>query len=177
MAPHKTKPYMEIFDLQLVPLDSKTLFKSSTLKLPSFSTTRSQKLDEFSVPKPARKPRWLLDADSWAWEIFGCTSSIICMVAVILILSHFDGHLMPIIIFDFQLGSVLSLFSTLIKAGISVPLSSGISQTMWLKLRQEQRPVRDMYLYDNASRGVLGGLILLWYRRARSVSTLSWFFA
>jgi hypothetical protein len=120
--------------------------------------------------KRIEKSRWtrVFGNNSWTWEIVSCAVCIITIVATFVVLNHYDGHPIPIVLpNDIKLGSLLSIFSTIIKAAISLPLSAGLSQLVWSRFQRGHRPLMDFATYDNASRGVIGGLTLLWKRRAR----------
>jgi hypothetical protein len=79
--------------------------------------------------KRIEKSRWtrVFGNNTWTWEIVSCAVCIITIVATFVVLNHYDGHPIPIVLpNDIKLGSLLSIFSTIIKAAISVPLSAGL---------------------------------------------------
>lgn len=65
--------------------------------------------------------------------------------------------------------TLTSIFSTLSKASITLPLAEGLSQLKWTYFRQRPQPVSHLQLFDEASRGPLGALKLVWQLNARAL--------
>ncbi|KAF4627747.1 hypothetical protein G7Y89_g10407 [Cudoniella acicularis] len=102
-----------------------------------------------------------LSGDVWLWEITGCVVGIVGVVLIYVTLYHYDGKERPQLPFNTTLSPLLSVLATIISTAVSVPLSSGISQIIWLKLRRGSRPLTDIELFQNASKGIVGGLGLI----------------
>lgn len=83
------------------------------------------------------------------------------MLATFVLLLWYDGKTLPSWPLGITLGTLLSILATLIRASISVPLSSGLGQLAWIKIRHESRPLIHIATFDAASRGILGGLKLV----------------
>jgi len=130
--------------------------------------------DQVPLQKEMRKGKkerfCKVGSDTWSWEIFACTIAILTVLATAFVLQYHNGHPAPVVLkFNITLGSVLSILATIIKSALYMPLASGLSQIMWSKFQQGPRPLNDIALYDKASRGVIGGIRLLWRRRGRQV--------
>lgn len=78
------------------------------------------------------------------------------------VLWKFDGQKLPSWPLKITLNSFLSLFTTLAKAALLVPVSAAISHIQWSWFRGSTKPVYDFYLIDQASRGAWGSIALLW---------------
>lgn len=161
-------------DYQAVPLNPACSTLPSNVSVLKVETKqlepRIEELKPLDRQKRSKKAKWaqVLGNDTWIWEIVSCAVGLITIVATFVILNHYNGHPIPIVLpNDVKLGSLLSVFSTIIKAAISLPLSAGLSQLVWSRFQRGHRPLIDFATYDNASRGVLGGVTLLWKRRAR----------
>lgn len=61
---------------------------------------------------------------------------------------------------------VISLFATIMKSGLIVPVAAGISQLKW-NWFYRGHPVTDFQLFDSAKQGPLGAVTLLWSLRGR----------
>jgi hypothetical protein len=110
------------------------------------------------------------NSDTWTWEILSCVIAILTIVLTCVLLNQYNGHPAPVVLrHHVALGSVISIFATIIKTTLSISLSASIGQLLWLKLRRGHRPLHDIALYDDASRGMKGGVILLWNKRGRLV--------
>jgi hypothetical protein len=60
-----------------------------------------------------------------------------------------------------SLNTIVSIASVLFRTSIMVPITKCISQLSWIWLAKAERPLGDVTLFDQASRGVLGGLTIL----------------
>ncbi|KAK8120038.1 uncharacterized protein PG998_004664 [Apiospora kogelbergensis] len=69
-----------------------------------------------------------------------------------------------------SINSLISIYSTFLKAAIGVVLSSGLAQLQWTWFRS-RRPLRDVVRYDEATRGPWGALQIVWAHRLRQPLT------
>lgn len=164
----------DMSNYQAVPADTSDSALPSDVSTSKMETKQLRpQIKEIKPPgrqKCAEKSKWtrVFGNNTWTWEILSCAVGIITIVATFVILNHYNGHPIPIMLpNDVKLGSLLSIFSTIIKAAISLPLSAGLSQLVWSRFQRGHQPLIDFATYDNASRGIIGGLTLLWKRRAR----------
>ena len=107
----------------------------------------------------------MLKGDSWLWESISCLTAVAGMVATVVLLHYYDSKALPSWPLGITLGSLLSIFATVITASISVPLSSGLGQLGWIKFRHHPHPLAHIGNFDAASRSILGGLQLVILRR------------
>lgn len=92
--------------------------------------------------------------------------SLICLVAIILILRLHDGRPLPEWPFSITINALVSVFATLMGATMLMPIAEGISQAKWHWF-QDIHTLSDIELYDRASRGPYGALKMLWGIRWR----------
>lgn len=92
--------------------------------------------------------------------------SLLSMLAIVLVLRLHEGRPLPTWPFSITINSLVSVFATIMKATMLVPIAAGISQAKWHWFRQ-LHPLNDIEVYDQASRGPWGALKLLWNIRWR----------
>lgn len=139
---------------QAIPVDSSSLLYSSTPP-PSrsiFSTIFSQRHNH-----------------GWLWELLSCLLSFFSLMAIIIILKHYDGQPIQNAPSSVTLNSLLAIFTTLAKAGLMFLLAEALSQLKWVWFREAERPLIDFQTFDEASRGPIGGFRLLGMLKGRYV--------
>lgn len=106
-----------------------------------------------------------LGGGSWTLEILSLLASISAIAAIVGVLAHFNGQSLPHWPEQITLNTLVALLSALATASIAAPLSSGLSQLKWIHFKGAHRPLTDMVLFDDASRGVYGAIKLLIFSR------------
>jgi hypothetical protein len=120
----------------------------------------------------------------WIFEIFAWLLGTIGLIAIIIILRSTEGKPIP----DWKIGderlptpplavninSVISIFSTLVKSTLLIPVVAGMSQLKWVWFRNGHR-MSDFQVFDAANKGPLGSVILLWKFRGRNLASLGAF--
>jgi hypothetical protein len=79
-----------------------------------------------------------------------------------------------------QINSAISFFAVITKLAITSAVGALISQSKWLWYRQDEpHSLKDLQIFEDASRGPWGAVALLFSIRARSVyaPTLLWIIA
>lgn len=97
-------------------------------------------------------------------------------MAIILILFIYNGHPVLDLPRIITVNSILAIFSTSMTAALSVPLALSISQAKWNWFHDDQdgvKPLSDLEVYDQASRGPWGALVMLGKIRWRCSLLLS----
>jgi hypothetical protein len=69
------------------------------------------------------------------------------------------------------INSVISIFSTLIKSTLLIPVVASLHQLKWIWFK-EDRPLADVKLFEGAGKGPLGSVILFWRLRGKSLACL-----
>lgn len=111
--------------------------------------------------------RWSrLATDWWIWELSAMLSSLISLVAIVLVLRLHEGRPVPDWPFSITINSMISIFATIMSATMLVPIAESISQAKW-QWFQQHHALKDMEVYDQASRGPWGALKMLWRVRWR----------
>ena len=92
---------------------------------------------------------------SWGAEIVGTLFSMLCVVAMVIILSKIDGRLLSSWTIAVSPNAVISVLSTASKAAMILPVAESLSQLKWLYLeRQGLRYVvcTDLWAWTKANR-------------------------
>lgn len=85
-------------------------------------------------------------------------------MAIFLILLLYNGHIFLDLPRVITVNAILAIFSTSMTAALSVPLTLSVSQAKWDWFHNDQgegNPLSDLEVYDQASRGPWGALVML----------------
>lgn len=113
----------------------------------------------------------------WVWELFACfvcTAAFLGMVGFLapydqkpvpnwVLAQNFKGHTLG---FSVSINSILSIFSTIVKSSLLIPVAAGISQLKWLWFSDGHK-LSDFQLFEAAKGGPLGSILILWNMRGR----------
>ena len=109
--------------------------------------------------------------DRWLLEIAACGGSLLLLMATFIFLHKYDGAEQPDWPYGITINSVISWFTTIMKALMLVSVASCLSQANWVRFTKSPHPFTDYLVYDSASRGVPGSLQLLFSRQIGYVIT------
>ncbi|KAE9980911.1 hypothetical protein BLS_008101 [Venturia inaequalis] len=119
----------------------------------------------------------------WLFEFFAWFLGAIGLIAIVIILRTTEGNPTPnwyikskysSVKLTVTINSVISLFSTLVKSTLLIPVIAGMSQLKWVWFRQGHH-LSDYQRFDSAAKGPLGSLILIWKFRGASLACLGAF--
>lgn len=112
-----------------------------------------------------------LNSGSWKVEIVSYIIAVCSFAAVVGVLAHYNGKKMPEWPTGMTLNTLIALLTAIANAALASPLQQGISQLKWISFKRKSRPLTDMEVFDDASRGVWGSIKLLTLRRGGYVVT------
>ena len=121
---------------------------------------KSQRASFRSIFKPIN--------DWWLIELGASLISLSAMLALILVVRHYDGKPLPKWPLRITIGTYIAVCSKVMSAMLLVPVVNSMSQYKWHMYQQSKGPLDAMGLVDNATRG-MGGSILLLSKRKRYV--------
>ncbi|KAI1846948.1 hypothetical protein JX266_006823 [Neoarthrinium moseri] len=125
------------------------------------------------VPNPTRYQKLERHLeDGWTTEIAAVCLSVTCIVAIAIVLREFDGQPVPQLPEVVSLNTIISVLSTVSKSLLMYAISACIGQAKWSWFSGQNRQLRDLELLDEASRGPLGSLQMLFARTVSSVASL-----
>ena len=97
----------------------------------------------------------------WIWELFCWLLATACLCTIAAVLATWNQRPLDEWHYSLTLNSVLAILSAISKSALLVPVSSGISQLKWSRL-SDRRSLIDLQMFDEASRGPLGSIWLIW---------------
>ncbi|PKY05922.1 hypothetical protein P168DRAFT_317427 [Aspergillus campestris IBT 28561] len=109
--------------------------------------------------------------DTWAPEITAIVSMLLCLVAILVILTEYQGRSVPDLPMGLTLNTIISILATGAKSLLIYAISASIGQSKWIWFNPGQ-PLQDLQTFDDASRGPLGSTTLLFGRTITSVASL-----
>lgn len=149
----------------------------SNLKLPRSDTTTEIKVHEFIAFDSNTESRGNGENEgiqstrntnsfdwngSWVWEITGATLSMICMALLVGFLKYVDGKMYQDWEYSISPNAVASVIVTIAKGAVLIPVSSCLSQMKWNHSESRPRPIYNMQMLDQASRGPWGAIEVIW---------------
>ncbi|KAI0399530.1 hypothetical protein F4802DRAFT_589147 [Xylaria palmicola] len=102
----------------------------------------------------------------WVAETVCCAIAIASLIAIVITLRLRQGKPPPLWPLGISINSLVAIFVVLMKAGLVVPLSEGISQLKWQWFEKQPRRLIDMDNFDTASRGAWGSFLFLFTTHA-----------
>jgi len=104
----------------------------------------------------------------WLWEILGAFISMTAIIAIVAILASHDGGPLSEWNYSITLNSLISLFATVAKAALLLPVGQVLGQLKWIWFHQRARRLDHLQTFDDASRGPWGALQLLYSTRGKA---------
>lgn len=105
----------------------------------------------------------------WAMEILWSVLGVVFLAIIVVLLAKFDGK--PIdglsLPSGVTLNTVIAFLATICRTVSVIPIMEGISQLKWNWFASVQRPVKDLLVFDQASRGPWGSLRMIVTIRGR----------
>lgn len=129
--------------------------------------------------KPPRKASYWnhLYLDTWFSEILAISFSLACFIAIVALLSSFDGKQSPQLAYGLTLNTIVSIQATACKSSLLFLVAESIGQLKWVWFFQrgkdsKKKPLQDIQSFDGASRGPLGSLTILFEHKGLSLPSL-----
>ena len=136
--------------------------------IPNLAERIEQRLFQYSISGNMVK-RWLLEIISWIF-------SAMCMTAVIGVLAYLQDDKLSNWTLEKRTGLTLnayiSVLSKMAGASLILPVSEALGQLKWSWFLQHSKQMWDFEIFDNASRGPWGSLLLLIRTKGKSLAAL-----
>ncbi|KAF6806800.1 hypothetical protein CSOJ01_08615 [Colletotrichum sojae] len=97
----------------------------------------------------------------WYWDIAGAAVAVVCMILIAVALGEANGEVLdqwPLLISP---NTIVAVLTTVARTALLVPLGSSMSQLKWRHLLLKARPLDHIQLFDGASRGPWGSLLMI----------------
>ena len=103
---------------------------------------------------------------NWWMEIAACFLFFAALTAIVATMYTHQGKPLPQWPYQISVNSLISIYVVVFKGTILLMTAEGLGQFKW-RWFLERRPLDDLVTYDQATRGPLGALSLLWRLRLR----------
>ena len=124
-----------------------------------------QRLWKYSASKNVMK-RWMIEIISW------CVSAV-CMAGIVVTLFIYKNKPIPNWPLGITLNAYISVLAKIASAGLLLPVSEALGQLKWSWFNKgHSQKMWDFELFDNASRGPWGSLLLLVRTKGKSLAAL-----
>jgi hypothetical protein len=131
----------------------------------NFAQRIEQKLWKYSASSNVVK-RWLLEIISWS-------VSAACMAGIAVVLLAYRNERIPDWPLGITLNAYISVLSKIASAGLLLPVSEALGQLKWSWFnKKNSRKMWDFEIFDSASRGPWGSLLLLVRTKGKSLAAL-----
>ena len=110
-----------------------------------------------------------LFTDWWLWEILAVLLSFGNFSALVIVLIVYDGRAVSALPKRISLNAIVSILGTISRTSLMFSITATPCQYKWLLFSGRTRQLKDLQLYDDASRGPLGSSALLIAEKGRSV--------
>ena len=102
----------------------------------------------------------------WWLEIGACILFLVFLGALTATLHPHQGKPLPDWPYHLSVNNLISIYVVVLKSTMLLVTTEGLAQLKW-KLLEKSRPLQDLVKYDDATRGPIGALGLLWNLRLR----------
>jgi hypothetical protein len=103
----------------------------------------------------------------WWWEAICCIVALGALLAIVAIIRVHESKPLPQWRYGLTVNAIISAFMVVLKAAAGLVLAQGISHLKWVAAARPQS-LSSFIAHDEASRGPLGALKLLWKNQYRS---------
>ncbi|KAK3388769.1 hypothetical protein B0T20DRAFT_457341 [Sordaria brevicollis] len=125
-----------------------------------------------SSTRPSQYSAWQRWGSSWFWELSAMTLSCLSLVLTLGILYFFDGKPLESWPLYFSLGTIISTLAQVSRTSLAFAITPCLGQAKWNWFSQKEDDVLVFRTFDEASRGPLGSLQLLWKLKFRHLASL-----
>ncbi len=115
----------------------------------------------------------------WAFEFVATILSFATFTALIVVLKVYDNQPQRQWTYSYlTLNGLVAILATITRAALLIPVAAALSQSKWVQLSSSKRgmpkssELRDLELFDQASRGAWGGLQLLWAKKGLHLASI-----
>lgn len=113
----------------------------------------------------SRRATW---GSFWVFELGAVIFSLVFMVAIIVVLKQLDGQPARTWRLPLAPNTLIAIFATMSKSAMLLVISECLSQLKWVYFEQRDQRLIDLQIFDDASRGPIGAIQLLFRIRRRA---------
>ncbi|KAI1752768.1 hypothetical protein F4782DRAFT_546401 [Xylaria castorea] len=108
----------------------------------------------------------------WSLEMIGLILTLAAFISLLAVLKKVDNQPLSTWQFPFSVNTVVSSLSIIIKTPLAFAVGSCIGQAKWSWFTKRSGPLSGFVTFDDASRGPLGCVALLWWLKSRHWASL-----
>jgi hypothetical protein len=105
----------------------------------------------------------------WYLELASLLLTLAAFISLLVVLRNVDNQPLSNWHFTFSVNTVISTLSVIIKTPLAFAIGSCLGQGKWSWFTKRSGPLSGFVTFDDASRGPLGCVSLLWWLKSRSV--------
>lgn len=120
-----------------------------------------------SKPQSPRRTWMHLTQDTWFNEVFLMVFSFFAFLAIIVVLAVYDHRPVPDFKYGLKLNTIISILAIASKSSLIFVVSASIGQLKWIWFQTGKRRLKSLQAFDEASRGPLGSISVLFSRPKR----------
>lgn len=120
-----------------------------------------------SKPQSPRRTWMRLIQDTWFSEISLMVFSFFAFLAIIVVLAVYDHKPVPDFKYGLKLNTIISILAIASKSSLIFVVSASIGQLKWVWFQTGKRRLKSLQAFDEASRGPLGSISVLFSRPKR----------
>lgn len=95
----------------------------------------------------------------WQWELASCVASVSCLITMLILLLVYRNRAVPELSMGLTINAIISVLITAAKVAMLSAVAGAMGQIKWKWFRQNWGPLRNLDLFDEASRGGPWGAI------------------
>lgn len=108
----------------------------------------------------------VLVEDGWLLEVLSLLLGCMLLLALCVVLHSYDGQQVPTLAVTFgaaiTLNTLTAIMATAIQACLLYPILECLGQLKWRWLLGTEKCLEDLHVFDSASRGPIGSMVLMW---------------
>ncbi|KAI1739189.1 hypothetical protein F4680DRAFT_150149 [Xylaria scruposa] len=108
----------------------------------------------------------------WSLEMIGLLLTLVAFISLLAVLKKVDNQPLSTWHFPFSVNTVVSSLSVVIKTPLAFAVGSCLGQGKWSWFTKRPGPLFGFVTFDDASRGPLGCVALLWWLKSRYWASL-----
>lgn len=149
---------------QFSPHHSSLQFDTSTAKTESAPQNPTSEIPPIIIPAFVISIRNFITQyilEWWILELVSWLISALCTAALVMVFAYYDKQKLPQWKFGLTLNALISLLAGITRSALLVPTFEALGQLKWNWFRQDSKDMLDFEVFDSASRGPWGSLMLM----------------
>jgi hypothetical protein len=106
----------------------------------------------------------------WALELIWSLLGVVILMGLVMVLSTFNNQPLPDLPLGLTLNTIVAVLATASRAVTVFLIGQSISQLKWNQFVGAEKPLLNLHIFDEASRGPWGSLQMVFQTRGRYIS-------